>query len=113
MEFMDFIVKKHNSKTSKLDKDYTRFIEGVISNKNEQIEERWEIYNLIIRELFEIDDCKFFEEIKYRITDNESPNVVLLDIISRYSTEEVTYLLYSMGKKLEEFEEEDFFKRFY
>lgn len=113
MEIFDFFVKGGSDKTSTLDKEYRKLINGVISNNNEEIETRWETYNLIIKELFSIDDGKYFQEIKYRLTDNEDPNEVLLDIMSRYKDDELTYLCHMMKRRVEEYYEEDFFNRFF
>jgi hypothetical protein len=91
MELYDFILKKGSGKNTLLDREY----------------------NLIIKELFLIDDGEFFQEIKYRFTDGENQNLVILDIISRYSSDELTSLVYYLGKRVEEYAEEDFYKRFY
>lgn len=112
MEVCDFIVKKGRGKSSILDKQYGKLIERVVDNMDEESETRWEIYNLIIKELFAIDDGKYFQEIKYRFTDNEDPNIVILDIVSRYKPDEVSNLIWFLKKKVEEFIDEDFFKRF-
>jgi hypothetical protein len=44
---------------------------------------RWETYNVIIETLLSKVDTHYFEEIKYRLTDGEDPNIVILDIIER------------------------------
>lgn len=113
MEVYDFIVKKGSGKSSILDKQYGKLIEEMVDKKDEDLETRWEIYNLIIKELMAVDDGKYFMEIKYRFTDGEDPNAVILDIISRYTPYEVSNLIWFLKKRLEEFAEEDFFKRFY
>lgn len=113
MEFCDFIVKMGSGKNTPLDKAYSKLINEVIVKMDDEIEGRWETYNLIIKELFNIDNGEYFQEIKYRLTDGEDPNKVILDIISRYASDELTALVYFLGKRVEEFAEEDFFKRFY
>lgn len=113
MKFCDFIVKRGTGKNTTLDKEYIRLINDVIMTSDEEKEERWETYNLIIKELFEIDGGEYFQEIKYRITDNENPNHVILDIISRYGWHELTFLIAHMTKRVECYAEEDFFNRFY
>lgn len=113
MELYDFIVKRNQGKSTILDKDYSRLIKNVIHKNDEETEARWEIYNLIIKELIAFKNVNCFEEIKYRLTDKEDPNVVLLDVISRYDADELSNLISFLKKKLEEFIEEDFFKRFY
>jgi hypothetical protein len=112
MELFDFIVKSGHEKSLKLDKEYRKLINNVILNNNEDIEARWETYNLIIKELFTIDDGKYFQEIKYRLTDGEDANLVFLDIISRYSSTELTFLVWFLKKRIDEYVDDDFFKRF-
>jgi hypothetical protein len=113
MELFDFIVKTNPGKTSVLDKEYIRLIKNIILTSDEEKESRWETYNLIIKDFFDVDGGKYFEEIKYRLTDGENPNLVILDIISRYSEGELSYLIWILKKRVEEYIEEDFFKRFY
>ena len=113
MQFCDFVVRKGVGKNTTLDKEYIQLISNVIMTKDEKQEERWETYNLIIKELFTIDGGEYFQEIKYRVTDNENPNLVMLDIVSRYGWHELTFLITYLAKKIEEYVEEDFFRRFY
>jgi len=113
MELYDFILKKGSGKNTLLDREYYRLINNVIGRMDDEMEERWETYNLIIKELFSIDDGEYFQEIKYRFTDGENQNLVILDIISRYSSDELTALVYYLSKRVEEYAEEDFYKRFY
>lgn len=113
MEIYNFIVKKGQGKSSTLDKEYGKLLEGVVDRKDEETEMRWEIYNLIIKELISVDDGKYFMEIKYRLTDNEDPNIVILDILSRYEMNDLSNLMWFLKLRLEEFREEDFFKRFF
>ena len=113
MENFDFIVKVGSGKKTLLDKQYTRLINDVISNSDEEKEGRWETYDLIIREFFSVDNGRYFEEIKYRLTDGEDPNYVLLDVISRYKEFDLNYLIWNLKKRIEEYIEDDFFKRFF
>lgn len=113
MEFCDFIVKNSYGKYTLLDKEYTRLINNVISNNNEEDEIRWETYNLIIKEMIRINDCEYFKEIQYRFTDGENPNEVLIDVISRYCPDELNHLITFLMKRVEEYAEDDFLKRFY
>jgi len=113
MKFTDFIVKKGSGKNTVLDNQYTELINGIIVKMDDETEERWETYNLIIKELIIIDNGEHFEEIKYRLTDGEDANKVLLDILSRYSSDELTFLAYFLLKRVEEYFDEDFLKRFY
>lgn len=113
MVIYDFIVKKGVGKNTTLDKEYSKLINQVILTKDEEKETRWETYNLMIKEFFNIDDGKYFQEIRYRLTDGEDPNQVFLEIISRYNAGELTYLIWFLKKKVEEYVEDDFIKRFY
>jgi hypothetical protein len=113
MENFNFIVKVGAGKKTLLDKEYTKLINDVMTNIDEEKEARWETYDLIIRELFETDNGKYFEEIKYRLTDGEDPNYVILDVISRYDESELNYLVWSLKPRLDEYIEEDFYKRFF
>lgn len=113
MEIFDFIVKTGTGKNTNLDKAYSKLINDVLVKSDEEVEERWETYNLIIKEFLAIDNGMYFQEIKYRLTDGESPNDVILDIASRYSQHELSFLAGFLLKRVEEYVEEDFFKRFY
>lgn len=113
MGHIDFIVKTGSGKNSNLDKAYSKLINAILVEMDEEAEERWETYNLIIKEFFTIDNGKYFEEIKYRLTDGEDPNDVILDIASRYEQAELTFLVSFLLKRVEEYVEEDFFKRFF
>lgn len=112
MEHFDFIVNGNKGRSGILDKQYRKLINDVILTSNEEIEARWETYNLVIKEFFEVDDGKYFQEIKYRLTDGEDPNIVLLDIISRYCVSDLSYLVWMLKRRIEDYIEEDFFKRF-
>lgn len=107
-----FILKASQGKNTRLDKAYQKLIIEIKGNLNEEQEERWEIYNLIIEELINTDRLEAFQEIKYRLTDNEDPNKVMLDIIERYEYDKDS--IYPILKsKIEGYIEEDFFKRFH
>ncbi len=112
MELFDFIVKKGLGKSTILDKEYGKLIKDVVM-LSEEDSTKWETYNLIIRELFNVDDGRYFQEIKYRFTDGENPNLVMLDVISRYKTDDLSGLVWILKRRIEEYAEDDFFKRFY
>jgi hypothetical protein len=109
---IDFIVKTGTGKNTNLDKAYFKLINEVLVKSDEAVEERWETYNLIIKEFFTIDGGKYFEEIKYRFTDGEDPNHVILDVASRYSQDELTFLVAFLLRRVDEYVEEDLLKRF-
>jgi len=113
MEIFDFIVKAGTGKHTTLDNEYKKIINNVISTNDEDKEIRWETYNLIIMQLFNTDGGKYFHEIKYRITDGEDPNYVILDIISRYKESDLSYLVWNLKRRIDEYVEDDFYKRFF
>lgn len=113
MELSDFIVTSGGGKNTSLDKEYRKMINEIVLTNDDERSGRWETYNLIIREFFEIDNCQFFEEIKYRLTDGEDPNKVILDIISRYESEELGGLIWFLKRRVEEYMNDDFYLRFF
>jgi hypothetical protein len=113
MEQFDFVLKTGKSKNTTLDKAYSKLINNVITNLDEEKESRWETYNLIISEILLLENGIYFEELKYRLTDNENPNEVIIDIINKDSANESNGFLLFLKGRVEEYLEEDFFKRFY
>lgn len=110
MEVSNFILKTGRGKNTTLDKAYSNLINKVLSTDSESEQERWETYNLIIKELLKAGHGDFFPEIKYRLTDGENPNEVIVDIIQR--SENVSGLVWQLKRKIDEYVEEDYFKRF-
>ena len=110
MDRTHFIVKRGRGKNTILDKEYKNLIETVVDC--EEKEDRWEVYNLVINELFKIDNGLYFQEIKYRLTDKEDPNKVILDVLSRYENHVLNGFTFFLKKRIEEYAEDDFFKRF-
>lgn len=111
MDRMNFIVKTGRGKNTILDNEYKNLIENVVNN--EEVESRWEVYNLVIQELFKIDNGVYFKEIKYRLTDGENPNKVMLEILSRYENGVLNGFTFFLKKRIEEYAEDDFFQRFF
>jgi hypothetical protein len=103
------LTTKAKIKTPVLDKIYARHINNVLHNLSEEDEARWEFYSIIIQELYNTNNDIFINEIKYRITDGETTNDVFLNILQKLNNEELWFI----KKRLEEFEDEDFFKRFF
>jgi len=100
-------------KKTTLDKAYDKYVFETIKNHNEEVESRWETYNLIIDQLnIQYGNNTYNTEIKYRVTDGEDPNVVILDIISR-GVDEVSGLIFLLKRRLEEYVEDDFYRRFH
>ena len=83
MKANNFILKTNQGKSTTLDKAYSKHIIGILGRLDEETEERWETYNIIIEELLKQGKGKYFQEIKYRLTDGENPNDVIIEIIDR------------------------------
>ena len=111
MEANHFILRARRGKQTMLDKAYSKYINTVLDSIDEEQEFRWETYNLIIEELINDNCLDYFEELKYRITDGEEPSVVFLEIINR-DPDRVSGLIWSLKRRVEEYVDEDFFKRF-
>ena len=112
MEANNFLIKAGQGKKTTLDKAYYKHINWVIETLDEEKEARWETYNIIIQELIDGGRGKDFEEIKYRITDGEDPNKVMLDIIER-DIDGVSSLIWFLKRRIEEYLEDDYIKGFY
>lgn len=103
---------KHRSKKSKktyLDITYYNYIENIINTTNID-ETRLEIYDLIIEDLMIQNRGELVAEFKYRFTDGEDPNEIILSLLERDDT--LDGLIWCLKKRLEEFIEEDLYKRF-
>jgi hypothetical protein len=108
----NLLLRASKRKKTILDKVYSSHIYNIISNLDEEEEDRWETYNLIITELLNTDSKDYFDEVKYRLTDGENPNQVILDIINR-DLDSVNGLVWLLKRRIEEYIEEDFIRRFY
>lgn len=111
MRNFDFTIKGGSGNYTNLDKEYNNLLNEILRTTDDEIIYRWEIYNLIMEELLNLDKENIFEEIKYRLTDKEDPNNVMLDIIDRESNS--SGLLWFIKKRIEEYIEEDFYNQFY
>jgi N12 class adenine-specific DNA methylase len=109
MDAINFIIKSRPGKLTNLDKAYAKVIKNIQLNLTEETRQRWEVYNSIIEELLNNKRENRFTEIKYRITDGENPNDVILDVINK---DEISGYLWVLNKKLEEYKQEDLIKRF-
>lgn len=105
-------IKSINRRKSALDKAYSKHINTILDTIDEENESRWETYNLIIQELINQGKGDYFKEIKYKLTDGENPNKVILDIIER-EVDEPDNLIWILKKRIEEYLDEDNIKRFY
>tara|TARA_R110001632_G_scaffold126231_2_gene239737 strand:+ start:3854 stop:4192 length:339 start_codon:yes stop_codon:yes gene_type:complete len=95
-----------------LDKEYNRYLEKTLKKiKDDDILCRWDTYTLIMEELVNLNKLDLFDEVRYRITDNEDPNQVMFDILNKSET--LSGLLWLIKKRIKEFINEDFENRFY
>jgi hypothetical protein len=83
----------------------------VLQTLDEELEFRWETYNLIIMQLVKQGKINYFKEMKYRLTDGEDPNEIILDILDR-ELDDMDGLIWFLKRRVEEYIEEDFFKKF-
>tara|TARA_Y100000389_G_scaffold192433_1_gene219872 strand:- start:123 stop:461 length:339 start_codon:yes stop_codon:yes gene_type:complete len=95
-----------------LDKEYNRYLEKTLKKiQNDDMLYRWDIYNLIMEELIKLNKLDLFDEVRYRITDDEDPNKVMIDILNR--TEVLSGFLWLVKKRINFFIDEDFENLFY
>ncbi len=111
MDSSKITIRTGNSKSNILDKVYNKFIKNHLINTNEETKERWETYDSIISELIWLNRTDCFEEIKYRLTDGETFNDIIIDIINRDN--EIKTQLWCYIAKVEEYENRDLLRRFY
>lgn len=109
-----FLLKPSHNKRSTLDKAYNKHVTSLVENIDEEEEERWEIYSIIIEDLISKGKDHYLKEIKYRITDSEDPNIIILDIIERESnsSDGIDSVIWFFKRRIEEYIEDDFLKRF-
>lgn len=112
MENNNFLFKLSQGNKTALDKAYNKHLNIVLDSLDEEKKERWETYNLIIKQLIEDGKKDYIDEIKYRLTDGEDPNIILLDIIDR-NIDEISGFIWFLRKRIEEYLEDDYLKRFY
>ena len=112
MRDFNIVIKDGSGRYSNLDKEYSRFLGDTLKNiQDDNILYRWETYNLIMSELLELGRINLFNEVKYRFTDGEDPNVVMLDILERAPN--VSGFLWLVRKRIEEYIDDDFENQFY
>ena len=103
------LVHASQGKKTTLDRAYNKHIANILTSFDEEVEERWETYNLILNSL---KGQSYLDEIKYRVTDGEDLNEIILDVINR-NVLEVDGLVWLLKRRIEDYIEEDFLKRFY
>jgi hypothetical protein len=107
-----FLLTPGHGKKSILDSAYNRHLNNVLKTIDEEEETRWETYSFIIELLISQGKQTYLEELKYRLSDGENPNTVILNIIERES-DNIDSVTWFFKRRIEEYLEEDFFKRFY
>jgi|TARA_R110000744_G_scaffold100551_1_gene193993 hypothetical protein len=110
MDIKNFILGNCSPNKNKLNSDYKTFMLNTINNCTDEHVERWENYNDIIDEVVRLGYDAEFEEIKYRITDSENPNEVLLDVFERI---ELSPILMFHSRHLEDYLEIDKYSKFF
>ena len=106
------LLQENQVKKTTLDRAYKKHIVNKLTTFDEEEEERWETYNLIVNSLIKNDNYNYIDEMKYRVTDGENLNEVLLSFIER-NVLEVDGLVWLLKRRIEEYMEDDFLKRFY
>jgi DNA-directed RNA polymerase subunit N (RpoN/RPB10) len=98
---------RHSNKKGHLECAYQRFLNKELSRLDDDKKiERWEIYNMISNELVAHGYTTEWDEFKYRITDKENPNDVIIDILDGIERTSLLHTLYGM---VEVFKDEDFY----
>jgi hypothetical protein len=108
----NFLVTTCQTNKTRLDKLYYDHVNCLLNNLDEDEEIKWETYGLIIENLLNQGHKNILKEVKYRMTDGENPNAILLDIIQRHS-DTVDGIIWFLKRRIEEYLEEDFYKKFF
>jgi hypothetical protein len=109
-DFNLLIIPTKGKKTT-LDKAYQKHVNNIVKTLNEDEEARWETYGVILQQLMSYNRTDVIDEIKYRLTDGENPNIVLLDVINRDS-DSFDNLTWFLKRRVEEYLDDDLMKRF-
>ena len=112
MEVNNFLVTTCQTKKSRLDALYYEHINYLLNDLDEEEEIKWETYGLIVENLLKQGHKNVLTELKYRMTDGENTNQIILDIVNRYS-DSVDGLVWFLKRRVEEYLEEDFYKKFF
>lgn len=107
MKESNFTIKHGPGDFSNLDKEYNSYIKNSTRGLDDEKVNRWDIYDLIMKDLLKLGLNVVFEEVKYRLTDGENPNLVMMEIINRdYYESELAWFL---KNRLELYIKEDSF----
>jgi hypothetical protein len=95
----------NSKKISKLDKEFIRKIQTLKDLLPEaEFNDRFDTYELISVQMMELSCEHLFDEIKYRVTDGENINDVLIEILTKLDDREHPWFL---KKELISYSEED------
>lgn len=83
MKKLNFKIRGGLGGYSTLDREYNSYINKATVSLDEDGLYKWDAYNLIMTDLLKLGLKNIFEEVKYRVTDGENPNHVLLEVINR------------------------------
>jgi len=112
MKNFNHVFKDGSGRHSNLDKEYNKFLDNTLKSiDNDEILHRWDTYNLIMEELVNLGEIDLFNEIKYRLTDGEDPNLVIISILDKFQND--SGFLWLIRKTIENYIEEDFENQFY
>jgi len=111
MDTKNLIFRAAKGNRTTLDKEYNKHINEILRTYDDEEEGRWETYNIVIETLTEDVDIDYIEELKYRLTDGEDPSEIILDFIQR-EKDNLNGIIWFLNKRIEEYVEEDYFKRF-
>lgn len=112
MKTKDAVCSNKIIKKSVLNESYKSYVASILNAlKDDDDEIRWEIYNIIMSNFYNKGKINLINEYKYRVTDGENPNEIILDIINKHPYD-IDSTVWSFKRKLEEFLEDDFINRF-
>tara|TARA_R100000988_G_C3986912_1_gene160310 strand:+ start:834 stop:1175 length:342 start_codon:yes stop_codon:yes gene_type:complete len=113
MKNFNYTINSGSGRYTNLDKEYNKFLEKTLRNikDDDDVIHKWDTYNLIMTELLQLGKHKLFNEIKYRLTDGENPNEVMIDILDRDNN--LSGFLWLVRKRIEEYINDDFENKFY
>ncbi len=107
----NILTTSNNRNKTSLDNAYNKHINNIITTFNEDLEERWDMYLLVLNELKTANGFDYNMEFKYRVTDGENPNSVILSIINNEMIE-VNGLIWLIKRRIEEYLEDDYYNKF-
>ena len=111
MKHQQLIIRNGKGKYNYLDKVYYKLIRDNIINADEKTYNKWSFYNDIMQYLLDLGNTNYFEEVKYRLTGGENPNVVFLEVLNRLETQ--SYHVKTLKLTIKYFFEEDYFNNFF